>query len=79
MFPDYLVVLGVKPSTADNAGLLDALSSGIPLKIVVNIDDLIEEGPPGDGHFAFGLRSAQIARSPAPISATSATLNKTSR
>ena len=61
LFPDYLVVLGVKPSAADNAGLLDALSSGIPLKIVVNIDDLIEEGPPGDGHFAFGLRSAQIA------------------
>jgi hypothetical protein len=61
LFPDYLVILGVRPSAADNAGLLDALSSGIPLKVVVNIDDLIEEGPPGDGRFAFGLRSAQLA------------------
>ena len=61
LFPDYLVILGVRPSAADNAGLLDALSSGIPLKVVVNIDDLIEEGPPGDGHFTFGLRSAQLA------------------
>ncbi len=61
LFPDYLVILGVRPSAADNAGLLDALSSGIPLKIVVNVDDLIEEGPPGDGQFTFGLRSAQIA------------------
>lgn len=61
LFPDYLVILGVRPSAADNAGLLDALSSGIPLKVVVNVDDLTEEGPPGDGHFTFGLRSAQLA------------------
>jgi hypothetical protein len=60
LFPDYLVVLGGAP-VADNAGLLDALSSGLPLKVVVNIDDLVEEGPSGNGHFAFGLRSAQLA------------------
>lgn len=61
LFPDYLVVISKRPSAADHAGILDALSSGLPLKVVVNIDDLVEEGPAGDGHFTFGMRSAQLA------------------
>ena len=60
LFPDYLVVMG-GPSAADSAGLLDALSTGMPLKIAVVIDDLVEEGAAGNGHFSFGLRSSQLA------------------
>jgi ferredoxin len=60
LFPDYLVVVR-GPSAADSAGLLDALSTGMPLKIVVTIDDLVEEGAAGNGHFTFGLRSSQLA------------------
>jgi hypothetical protein len=60
LFPDYLVVVG-GPSAADSAGLLDALSTGMPLKIVAMIDDLVEEGAAGNGHFTFGLRSSQLA------------------
>ena len=43
------------------ARLAEALSSGVPLKIVVQVEDLIEESVPGRSHFAFGLRSAQLA------------------
>ena len=61
-FPDYLVCL-----TADGARsgaatrLTESLSSGVPLKVVVQVSDLLEEAAIGQGHFAFGMRSAQLA------------------
>ncbi len=59
-FPDYLVCLDGR-GQGDKARLAEALSSGVPLKIVAQVDDLLEESSPGKGNFAFGLRSAQLA------------------
>jgi ferredoxin len=59
-FPDYLVCLDGRDQ-GDQSRLAEALSSGVPLKIVVQVDDLLEESSPGKGNLTFGLRSAQLA------------------
>lgn len=59
-FPDYLVCLG-RPVDSGPARLAEALSSGVPIKVVVQVEDLVEDFAPGRGHPAFGLRSAQLA------------------
>ena len=61
LFPDYLVSQGVTGKGLDNAGLMSALSSGVPLKILANIDDIVEEAPSGQGYFASSLRNVQLA------------------
>ncbi len=61
LFPDYLVVLGEGEKRVDTASLMAALASNIPLKILVNVGDLLEEAPAGNGGSAAGLRSAQLA------------------
>ena len=61
LFPDYLITLGKDGASFDKAALMTALSSEAPLKILVNIDDLVEESPTGDGHIASDVRSAQLA------------------
>jgi ferredoxin len=59
-FPDYLVCL--EPGAAGARGALaDALSSGVPLKVLVHADDLLEESMLGQGQFAFGSRATQLA------------------
>jgi ferredoxin len=61
-FPDYLVCIPAERSDApENAGLMDMLSSGVPIKVVVQVTDLLEEASLGTGHFAFGVRSARLA------------------
>jgi ferredoxin len=62
LFPDYLVC--IPPGSNDapqNAGLMEMLSSGLPVKVLVSTDDLLEEAALGTGHFAFGVRSARLA------------------
>jgi len=59
-FPDYLVCIGARKD-GEPAHLAAALSSGVPLKVVVQVEDLLEESSPGRGQLAFGLRSAQLA------------------
>ena len=61
LFPDYLVSLGNGSGALDNAAVMAALSSGVPLKILVNIDDIVEEAPGGIGYSASGLRNVQLA------------------
>jgi len=62
LFPDYLVCIAPGRNDApENAGLLDLLSSGLPVKVLVQTDDLLEEASIGTGHFAFGVRSARLA------------------
>ncbi|MGE0358244.1 MAG: ferredoxin [Burkholderiales bacterium] len=62
LFPDYLVSIPVGRNDApENAGLMDTLSSGLPVKVVVQITDLFEESSIGTGHFAFGVRAARLA------------------
>ncbi|MBI4205774.1 MAG: hypothetical protein HY527_12170 [Betaproteobacteria bacterium] len=62
LFPDYLVCLGGESANAtEDARLWELLSSGLPAKILVQTDDILEESTVGEGHFAFGARSARLA------------------
>jgi len=61
-FPDYFVCLtGRDSDPGHTTRLADALASGVPLKILVQVGDLFEEPALGLGQFAFGLRGAQLA------------------
>jgi ferredoxin len=59
-FPDYLVCFGGR-GHGEPARIAEALSSGVPLKVVVQLEDLLEDSSPGTGNFAFGLRGSQLA------------------
>ncbi len=60
--PDYLVRLDAgKLSGAEQNTLTEILSADLPIKILVQTDDVIEESPVGNGHLAFALRSRQLA------------------
>lgn len=62
LLPDALVCIPPERNdAAENAGLLDMLSSGMPVKVLVQVSDLLEESAFGSGHFAFGVRSARLA------------------
>ena len=62
LFPDYFVSIPPDRNDApENARLLDMLSSGLPVKVLVQTADLLEEASIGTGHFAFGVRSARLA------------------
>ena len=62
LFPDYLVCIPAGANDApENAGLMDMLSAGLPVKVLVQQTDLLEEASIGTGHFAFGVRSARLA------------------
>jgi hypothetical protein len=61
-FPDYLVCIPPDRNEApENAMLMDLLSSGLPVKVLVQTADLLEEAAIGTGHYAFGVRSARLA------------------
>jgi ferredoxin len=61
-FPDYLVCIPPARNDApENANLMAMLSSGLPVKVLVQTDDLLEEASIGTGEFAFGVRSARLA------------------
>jgi ferredoxin len=61
LLPDYLVCIPPERNDApENAGLLDMLSSGMPVKVLVQVDDLLDEAAFGTGHHAFGVRSARL-------------------
>jgi hypothetical protein len=62
IFPDYLVLIGTnKLQGIENDKLAEILSAGLPVKVLVQTDDLLEESSLGDAHLALGLRSRQIA------------------
>ncbi len=61
-FPDYLVCLNAeKMQAAEHAHLMEILSSGLPIKVLLQIDDILEESPEGEGKLSAGMRSRQIA------------------
>jgi ferredoxin len=61
-FPDYLVCIPPdRNDAAENAGLMEMLSSGLPVKVLVQTSDLLEDASIGTGRFAFGVRSARLA------------------
>jgi len=62
LFPNYLVCIPADRNDApENAGLIEMLSAGLPVKVLVVQTDLLEEASIGTGHFAFGVRSARLA------------------
>jgi len=62
LLPDYLVCIPPdRNGASENAALLDMLSSGMPVKVLVQVSDLLEEASIGTGHFAFGVRAARLA------------------
>jgi ferredoxin len=62
LFPDYLVCIPPDRNDApENAGLMDMLSAGLPVKVLAEATDLLEESSVGTGHFAFGVRSVRLA------------------
>ena len=73
LFPDYLVCIPAAHNDApENAGLIDMLSAGLPVKVLVEQTDLLEEASIGTGHFAFGVRSARLATTAQAASTSSA-------
>ncbi len=61
-FPDTLVCIAPDRNDApENANLMELLSSGLPVKVLVQTADLLEEASIATGHFAFGVRSARLA------------------
>lgn len=62
-FPDYLICISADKLQADETDrLMELLSAGLPAKILVQTDDLLEESTIArDGHFALGMRAKQLA------------------
>ena len=61
-FPDYLVCLDAAGMGAqEHGGLMEILSSGYPIKVLLQIDDLHDEADGVQGGLATGLRSRQLA------------------
>jgi hypothetical protein len=62
-FPDYLICMpaaALQGSETDR--LMELLSAGLPVKVLVQTDDLLEESTIArDGHFALGMRAKQLA------------------
>jgi hypothetical protein len=62
LFPGYLVCTRASGSHArDDAALMEVLALGLPVKVLVQFDDLLEEPAASDGHFAFSARGARLA------------------
>jgi hypothetical protein len=62
LFPDYLVCMDSGAGrAAGNAQLMEVLASELPIKVLVQTGDVLEESSLGDGHFGFGMRSVQLA------------------
>jgi ferredoxin len=61
-FPDYLVCVNAgKMQAVEHAQLMEILSSGLPIKVLLQIDDILEESTKGEGGLTAGTRSRQIA------------------
>ncbi|MEK7437298.1 MAG: hypothetical protein AAB150_10470 [Pseudomonadota bacterium] len=59
-FPDYLVCVNAEKMLAEeHAELMEILSSGLPIKVLLQLDDILEAS--AEGNLAAGMRSRQIA------------------
>lgn len=62
LFPDYLVCVRAGDlGTAEHAELMALLSAGLPVKVLFQIDDILQQSAVGGGRFAFGMGGARIA------------------
>jgi len=63
-FPDYLICLHAKDFRAAEADLiLRAFVAGMPAKLVMQADDLLEQSPITDDYLVAGLRCKQLSSS----------------
>jgi hypothetical protein len=61
-FPSYLVYLHDGDcDAAEKATLIEILSSGLPVKVLVQSDDILEGLPIAAGRLAFGAKCSQLA------------------
>ena len=61
-FPDYLVCVNAgKLLAQEHAQLMEILSSTLPIKVLLQIDDILEESTRGEGSLTAGMRARQIA------------------
>ena len=62
LFPSYLVCLRDKDCDArERAEIFEVLSSGLPVKVLVEASDILGDPSLGDGRFSFGVKSLQLA------------------
>jgi len=62
-FPDYLVCLNADTlRAADIAKLTEALCAGVPLKVLIQTDDLLEPSQFGDSHPSAGLAARKLVQ-----------------
>ncbi len=59
--PDYLVCTdGKSLDPTETAQLIELLAAGLPVKVLVRTDDVLEPSVVAEGHLALGLRSRQL-------------------
>ena len=62
LFPDYLVCINACQMIGSEQDALDQiLSAELPIKVLVQTDDLLEASPVDRSHLIFSLRSQQLA------------------
>ena len=62
LFPSYLVCLrNGRDARAEKANVAEVLSSGLPIKVLNQSDDILEDLSIGSGQLSFGLRGSQLA------------------
>ena len=62
LFPDYLVCINAgKMPASESEAMTEILSAGLPIKILVQTDDILGDSPAAGGHLGLGLRSRQFA------------------
>jgi hypothetical protein len=70
-FPDYLICArAAEFRVAESDLILRAVAGGMPAKLVVQTDDLLEQSPIQDDYLIAGLRSQQLAGSTIGIGAS---------
>lgn len=63
LFPDYLVCIESESLHGpENAGLMEILASEMPIKVVCQVSDVLEEPALRAGHWGFIAPAAQLAR-----------------
>lgn len=61
LLPDYLVCVdGDGLDAAETGRIVELLAAGLPFKILVQTDDVLESSPVAEGHIAVGIRSRQL-------------------
>ncbi len=62
LFPDYVICSNAaQQGAAESAALMEILSAGLPMKVLMQTDDILDESSPGNRHPGFGTRSRQLA------------------